>query len=141
MDTDMRVQTAIEAWAFRFLAVLLIFATFAVIVAVASRVHRQTDSQKAWTAVVCVRASVICVQLLLGEVAFSVEVDYYRGVHSSVFKFRSVLVLPIRFSRHFIRVVETVRNQVSMHFVRHTLSVAASEGAQAGRVFAERLVR
>jgi hypothetical protein len=78
VETDLRVQTAVETGTLKFVTVQLVLAVQAVKVAVTTRIHRQAHGL-AHTAVVCLWARVIA-ERHRREVTVPVEVnDDWRG--------------------------------------------------------------
>jgi hypothetical protein len=74
VETDLRVQTAVETRTYKDIAIPFILVVQAVKVAVAARVHRQAQSTLAHTAVVRLWTQVVY-HFLLREIAVPVEVN------------------------------------------------------------------
>jgi hypothetical protein len=122
MDTDVRVQTAIEARALGLLTPLLILAIQTVVVSVTACVRRQAQTRLADTAVVGVGTGVVH-HGLEGVKAVSVEVDDDGWIKSCLHIDDAIFEVTVS----FIRLVETVRLAVTQLAVFHALSIETSE--------------
>jgi hypothetical protein len=141
VDTDVRVQTAIESGTLCSLAVVFVLAPSAVIVAVTPCEHRQTNREASRTAIVSGRTLVI-VQFFSREVAIFVEI--YRHWRAEFPKLApttivvsAAVIAVVGFFHNFVRVIIAVRDQVAMFAMGHALTVVAGERVVAGGMFTE----
>jgi hypothetical protein len=141
MNTDLRVQAAVEPWALVTVTAVLVLPALAVAPAVASRVHRHADGDRTRTAVVSVRTRVVHSKLLLGKVTVSVVVNDVWWVYACLLRSRFKLVGSVNLVHGFIRVIKAVRNQIPT-FEVHTLPALAGKiTTGTGRMFTEKFIR
>jgi hypothetical protein len=141
MNTNLRVQAAIEAWALVTVTSILVLPALAVEPAVASRVHRHTDGERTRTAVVSVRTRVFRSKLLLGKVTLGVVLnDIWQG-HARILESRFELIGTVWLVHDFIGVIKAVRNQIPTVDIRYTLPAQAGESIDARRMSTENFVR
>jgi hypothetical protein len=141
MNTDLGVQAAIEPWALVSVTVILVLPALAVEPAVASRVHRHADGDRARTAVVSIGAHVVRFKLLLGKVTVRVVVNEIWRVDEHILESRFHLVDSVRLVHDFIRVIKAVRNKIPTFEVGHTLPTVAGKSICTGRVSTELFIR
>jgi hypothetical protein len=127
MNTDLRVQAAIEPWALVNVTAVLVLPALAVEPLVASRVHRHTGGERTGTAVVSIRARVVWSKLLLGKETVSVVVNGVWWVYACLLRSRFKLVDSVHLVHGFIRVIKAVRNKIPMFEVGHTLPALAGK--------------
>jgi hypothetical protein len=141
MNTNLRVQTAIEPWTLVTVTVILVLPALAVKPAIASRVHRHADGDRARTAVVSVGARVVWSKPLLGKVTVRVVVNEIWRVDVHILEKRFHLVDRERLVHDFIRVIKAVRNKIPTFEVGHTLPTVAGKSHCTGRVSTELFIR
>jgi hypothetical protein len=138
MNTDLRVQTAIEPWALITVTVILVLPALAVEPVVA--LH--AGGERTRTAVVSIGARVVWSKLLLGKVTMSVVVNDIWRVHACLLESRFELVGSVQLVHDFIRVIKAVRNQIPTFEVGHTLSALAGKiTSGTGRMSTEIFIR
>jgi hypothetical protein len=84
MNTDLRVQTAIEPWALVALTAILVLPALAVEPVFASRVHRHAGGDRTRTAVMSIGARVFRPKFLLGNGTLRVVVNDIWRVYRRV---------------------------------------------------------